>query len=114
MQKLISDDIALALDGRIAAKTTIPSFLTPKRVLEIWVEILKRTIKESDNYIKELTQQGKEIVLSDPETARKMQLLERNVKYSLILIARKTNLISEPMYIRMLDLQDSRIILREL
>lgn len=79
MQDLISADIAQAMEGRLDLKATIPEFLTPKKLLEIYVEMLKGSFTEISNYLKELSQE-KHYSFEDPVVVRKLQNLERDVR----------------------------------
>lgn len=79
-RNLIETEISFALDGRVEKNATIPAFLTPRGVLDIYREILKTCFREINNYVKELTQNGQQFSFADPMVTRKIQLIEREVK----------------------------------
>ena len=76
-QVLIQEDLDKALGGNLDSKAPIPEFLTPEKVLELSVKMMKATLTKIRDSFQELEDQGMEISLKNPRVLmalNKMQL----------------------------------------
>ena len=76
-QALIQEDLDKALGGNLDSKAPIPEFLTPEKVLELSVKMMKATLTKIRDSFQELEDQGMEISLKNPRVLmalNKMQL----------------------------------------
>ena len=65
MKKLLDDELDKAVRGNLDMNVTIPTFLTPKRALELTVMVKKAVLFEINKAFQELESQGQVISMKN-------------------------------------------------